>query len=95
MPEALPVLSHFFLQIICEVGTSILSYFTDEDSPVELSDELTVEHGFTLNSLLPEHRLFTTTPAIVVIILFLITQKLGGDAVKCVPPCAPQFLFQW
>lgn len=73
-----------------------MSYFTDEDSPVELSDELTVEHGFTLNSLLPEHRLFfTTTPAIVVIFLFLITQKLGGDAVKCVPPCAPKFLFQW
>lgn len=67
-----------------------MSYFTDEGSSVELSDESTVEHGFTLNSLLPEHRLFfTTTPTIVVIFLFLITQKLGGDAVKRVPPCGP------
>ena len=67
-----------------------MSYFTDEDSSVELSDESAVEHGFTLNSLLPEHRLlFTTTPTIVVIFLFLIMQKLGGDAVKCVPPCSP------
>lgn len=56
---------------------------TDEDTTVQWVYSA-VEQGFTPSRLLPARRLFSNTvPTVMALLLSLVRQKPGGDALKC------------
>lgn len=56
---------------------------TDENTTVQRAYSA-MQQGFTPSRLLPAHRLFlNTVPTVMAVLLSLVRQKPGGDALKC------------